>query len=155
MTPILLETLTLPDNGTVELNFHHPFTLKISAQEAQRQVNRWVLLDISCVMGTQAPTLVIGTQVVWRVPVVLSATHIGVVGTVGTIDVDVQTAEMNITPSRKAEFERAAMQLAETIPPYTPRTDVPTEYLANHLLPTHPKPRRNQSSKPELIASLA
>jgi hypothetical protein len=97
---ILLEHYTVPERGEVELDVHRKFAIHVTAAEAQRQVNQWVLLEVSCVMGALAPSLVIGERVTWRVPIELTAPHIGHVGVAGFVDVDVQTGQMDVSPER-------------------------------------------------------
>lgn len=149
---ILLEQAAIPEKGNVELNIQRTFEIKVTAKEAQRQVNRWVLLEVSCVMGAEPPTLVVGERVVWRVPVVLTASHVGIVGEAGTVDVDVQTGAMN-NIEREAEIVQVAKALAAKMPPYKPRGNVPAEYLATDLKPTR-KPGRPDRSPSEVISSI-
>jgi len=138
----------------VELDIHRTFEIKVTAEQAQRQVNRWLFTEVSCMMGARTPTLVVGEQVVWRVPAVLTASHIGEVGVVGEIDVDVQNGEMDNTPARMAKLQACAIELGEKIPPYMPRTVSP-EYLAKDFQPTHPKPTLDQAFIEKVAAALA
>jgi hypothetical protein len=138
----------------VELDIHRTFEIKVTAEQAQRQVNRWLFTEVSCMMGARTPTLVVGEQVVWRVPAVLTASHVGEVGVVGEIDVDVQNGEMDNTPARMAKLQACAIELGKKIPPYTPRTVSP-EYLAKDFQPTHPKPTLDQALIEKVAAALA
>ncbi|HMN31576.1 MAG TPA: hypothetical protein PKE45_25730, partial [Caldilineaceae bacterium] len=133
---IVLEPYVLPEHGEVKLDIQRSFVIKITAEQAKRQVNRWVLLEVSCSMGAEAPTLVVGERVVWRVPIVLTASPVGIVGTAGTIDVDVDSGEMNNTAEHKEAIIQSAIELAKKLPPHRPRS-VPAEYLAKDLQPTH------------------
>ncbi len=83
-------------------------------------------------IGADAPTLVIGEHVVWRVSAYFSTPDVGRVGIVGTIDVDVNTGQMNNTPACKAEIERCAEALADQLPPYQPKDKVPAQYIAKN-----------------------
>lgn len=152
---ILLEQYTLPEQGTVELNIHRTFEIKVTAEQARRQVNRWVFLEVSCVMGARTPALVVGEQVVWRVPVVLTASHVGEVGVVGEIDVDVQNGDMDNTPARMAELQASGSELGKKLPSYTPWREVPPEYLAKDFQPTHPKPLPDPALVEKVAAALA
>lgn len=133
---ILLNHVILPDHGEVELKFDRKFTINISAEQARRQVNRWLLLEVSTMIGAEAPTLVLKDSVVWRVPAVFTAPHVGAVGVVGTIEVDVQTGQMNNTPDCKALIEQCAQKLATRLPPYPDRREVSIQYWAKDKLAT-------------------
>ena len=52
-----------------------------------------VSFSIRCSMG-DTPTLVIAERAVWRVPVLLTSPSRGVIGTVGSVDVDAQSGEL-------------------------------------------------------------
>lgn len=135
---LLVDEQTLPEKGKVNLHLDHTFEINISAEEARRQVKRWLLSEVSYMLTTQAPVLKLGEVVVWRVPVVFTASHIGHVGVVGEIDVDVATGAMNNTASRKEMILCQARKLAATMPPYQPHTAIPEDSFAHHLKPTHP-----------------
>jgi hypothetical protein len=86
-------------------------------------------------IDAEPPTLVVGEQVVWRVPAVFSAPGAGRVGVVGLIEVDVTTGEMNVTSELKAAIENQAEALAERLPPYQPKGPVPEKYRPKHIPP--------------------
>jgi hypothetical protein len=135
---VLLDPYTIPEKGKVELKIERSFEIKITAEEARRQVNRWLRDEVSLLISADLPTLVIGEQVVWRAPVWISFPHTGRAGIVGTIDVDVTTGAMSNTPERQAELEQQAEAVAARQPPYFPKK-APEQYLA-----------RNASSIPKL-----
>ena len=132
---ILLDEIALPEHGEVELKFERKFTINISAEQARRQVNRWLLLEVSTMIGAETPTLVLKDPVVWRVPAVFTAPHVGSVGIVGTVEVDVQTGQMNNSIECKVLIEHCAQELAASLPPYPARREVPTQYWAKDKLP--------------------
>lgn len=133
---ILLDQITLPEHGEVQIKLERTFTLNVSAEQARRQVNRWLLLEVSTMIGAETPTLVLGDQVAWRVPAVFTAPHVGHVGVVGTVEVDVQTGEMNNISAYKVQIERSAQELAERLPPYPTKREVTAQYWAKDKLPT-------------------
>jgi len=133
---IILEPYTLPAKGMVEVKLERSFEIKISAEEARRQVNHWLHHEVSYLIRAETPTLVIGEQtVVWRVPARLAFPDTGRLGTVGAVEVDVATGVMNNTPECKAEIERRAEALAAKLPPYQPKTNVPEPFLPKHVPP--------------------
>jgi hypothetical protein len=135
---LLLDEYTLPTVGAVDLQFSRSFEIKVTAEQARRQVKHWLFHEVSMTLTSQMPTLLIGTQVVWRVPVIFTAVHIGPVGCAGEIDVDVATGAMNNTPAVKEAILSQARKLAAAMPPYQPRTSTPQAWLAKDYQPTHP-----------------
>jgi hypothetical protein len=132
---IILDPYTLPEKGPVEIRVNRTFHIKVTAEDARRQVNRWLHNEVSYMMRALPPTLVIGQKIVWRVPASIGFPHTGQVGTIGTVEVDVETGEMDNTPERKAAIERCAEALATRVPPFKPRSTTPTEYLAKNVPP--------------------
>jgi len=127
---ILLERFDVPERGVLELNLHESIEIRITAEEARRKVNGWVFEYVSYMMRAEAPTLVIGKQIVWRVPAVFTSSPVGRVGVVGYVDVDVSTGEMNNTPERGTQFMVCAQEMAAKLPPYQPgRLKVPEQYI--------------------------
>jgi hypothetical protein len=135
---LLLDEYTLPDVGVVDLHLNRSFEIAVTAEQAQRQVKRWLLDEVSMTMTTQPPMLLIGAQIVWRVPVIFTAAHIGSVGCVGEVDVDVATGAMNNTSALKERILSQARKLAATMPPYQPRTSLPQAWVAKNFQPTQP-----------------
>ncbi len=135
MMTITIDQCNIPEKGLVEVQINRSFEIQTTAEEARRKVNRWLMNEVSLMLGADSPTLVICEQVVWRVPVWIGFPHTGRAGTVGTIDVDVQTGAMDATPEHKAELERGAEALAARMPAYQPREALPSQYLAKHIPP--------------------
>lgn len=135
---LLLDEYTLPTSGVVDLQLNRSFEIKVTAEQARRQVKQWLFNEVSMTLTSQTPTLLIGTQVVWRVPVIFTAAQIGPVGCAGEIDVDVASGAMNNTPTVKATILSQAGKLAATMPPYQPRTSTSPAWLAKDYQPTHP-----------------
>lgn len=135
---LLLDEYTLPSRGVVDLQLSRSFEIKVTAEQARRQVKGWLLDQVSYMMTVKMPTLVIGVNIVWRVPVILTATHVGHVGVVGEVNVDVETGAMNDLPACKEAILAQAHKLAATIPPYQLPTTAPQAWLAKGIKPTHP-----------------
>lgn len=142
---LLLDEYTLPDRGLVELHLNRSFTIQVTAEQARRQVKAWLLDQVSYMLTAHLPTLLLGERVVWRVPVVLTAAQVGQVGSVGTVDVDVESGAMNNVPACKDAILAQAKKWVATLPPYQPPTSTPPGWLAKDRKPTHPmgKPAGN------------
>lgn len=103
--------------------------INISAREARRECNCWLDEHVAATFLAQEPELIDDDErMVWRVPVVLTATHVGVVGEVGRVDVDVMTAEIFATKKQIKALRKNGKKLYKTVPPYTPRP-LPREFM--------------------------
>ena len=67
-------------------------------------------------MHAGEPALVVDERIQWRVPVILSQTSRGDVGEVGSIDVDVETGQLHVTPQLITEINARAQGLALSSP---------------------------------------
>lgn len=95
----------------------------ISAREARRQCNIWLGKDVSMSFLAQMPDLFTEDdgKIVWRTPIAYTATHVGFVGLVGCVDVDVETGEIIVTDDQIKRFFVQGLTLSKTLPPYKPR----------------------------------
>ena len=131
---ILLERYTIPERGVFEIDLKQSIEIRVTAEEARRKVNRWLLDYVSYMMYADPPTLVIDAQVVWRVPAVFTASQVGRAGVVGYVDVDVFTSEANNTQERGEQFMQCAERLAAKLPPYQPgRMKAPDAFIPKHI----------------------
>lgn len=135
---LLLDEYTLPESGVVDLRLIRSFEIKVTADAARRQVKHWLFDEVSMMLTAQTPTLLLGTRVVWRVPVIFTTAHIGPVGCAGEVDVDVATGAMNNTAANKEMILDQSRKLAANMPPYQPRTTTPQGWVAKNFQPTHP-----------------
>jgi hypothetical protein len=102
----------IPRTGKVDLTIQVSTIINYSAEAARRLVGRFVANEISYLLRCGAPGLVVAERLYWRVPITLAFPTTGPVGTVGTIDVDVETGQLSITPEQIAEITRHAESLA-------------------------------------------
>jgi len=131
---IVLENLVIPERGIVELDLKQSIEIKITAEEARRKVNRWLLEYVSYMMHAAAPTLVVdGQQAMWRVPAILTNSRVGDVGVAGTVDVDVHTGQMDNTETLQAQITKHAVEMTKKLPPYQPRQSVSEVFIPAHL----------------------
>jgi hypothetical protein len=129
---IILDNVTIPEKGTLEINVRRTVEINFTAEYARTKVNHWVMDQVSYLMGAETPALVAGEEVVWRVPVYISFPQVGKAGNIGAVDVDVQTGEMKNTPELQAELEQHALEFAERQPPYKPRSVAP-EFIPQNV----------------------
>lgn len=111
----------------------------MTAEEARRKVQHWLLDQVSYTMGAESPQLVLQeTITIWQVPVVFTTSQIGRVGLVGQVEVDVQTGEIVCQSACREQLLQQAQTLAAPLPPYLPRTTMPEGYDQDTLPPlTH------------------
>ena len=84
-----------------------------TAEEARRKVSIFAGNTIADLLSGETPEMVWRNErAFWRVPVVLSSRLAGRIGVVGTIEVDVETGEMQITEQLTAAIEENAQRLA-------------------------------------------
>src|SRR5215212_7958646 len=86
---LILDQYTIPETGTFEI--HQTVNIQVSAK---RQVDSWLLHEVSSMMGAEPPTLVISERTMWRVPCRFTTPGVGRVGQVGEVDVEAQTGEL-------------------------------------------------------------
>jgi len=103
---------SIPKAGQVHVEVSVTSTVNVSAFAARHKVNRFVMDEISYMLHAEEPTLVVADHLVWRVPVILTLRSHGAVGTVGVIDVDVETGQMHTTPKLVQELNEQAEILA-------------------------------------------
>lgn len=127
---ILLDQAVLPERGLVKLTIEQSFEICVTAEEARHQVDQWLFDQVSYMMTAEAPLLVLGERIVWRVPVFLTASHIGPVGQVGTVDVDVQTGQIEAIPQSIVALQEAGIRLGEYISSRRPKRELPTDAWA-------------------------
>lgn len=108
---ILLET-PHPVTERLWLHIHTDVQINISADQAQHNITQYVHSKISSQMHAESPILVLGPRVCWRVPIHLTFPSIGDVGQVGTIDVDVETGQAEITEAIIQDIECHAEDIA-------------------------------------------
>ena len=68
--------------------------VEIEPLTARRSVTDWLISEVGNMIVGGTPQLIVSKQTVWRVPAVLTSTSKGVVGEVGTVDVDAETGEV-------------------------------------------------------------
>jgi hypothetical protein len=102
----------IPHTGKVQLTIQVSADMNYSASAARRMVGRLVAEEIGYLLRSGEPTLVASERIYWRVPVILALPNVGPVGTVGTIDVDIETGQLIVTSEQIAEITQHAKDLA-------------------------------------------
>jgi hypothetical protein len=119
LASIILTNRFIPQSGRLDIEVSISATVNLSAEEARRKVNRFVHREISYLMRGDPPSLVVADRVCWQVPITLAFPSYGPLGTIGSIDVDVETGELDISTARIAEIQHRAQELAALASPQT------------------------------------
>jgi hypothetical protein len=98
----------MPSAAQLRIDIQLAAPVNVTAFSARQKVTGFVADEISTNMHGGDPTLVIADRIYWRVPIILSLPPIGDRGTVGEINVDVETGQLQITPKNIAEIEQGA-----------------------------------------------
>jgi hypothetical protein len=107
----------LPSNqGRLSLHIEVAADMNVSAFVAARKVTGFVADEISTNLHGTEPTLVVGERIRWRVPVWLSLPPTGDLGEVGSIEVDVETGQMEVTEALIEEITLRATELSQRTP---------------------------------------
>ncbi len=99
----------LPHAGQIQLAIQVSANMDYSASAARRMVGRFLADEIGYLLRAGEPTLVVAEHICWRVPALLAFPETGPVGTVGTVDVDVQTGQLYITFARPTSCPRPGL----------------------------------------------
>lgn len=110
---IIIESITLPERGPLNIKLDVVTTINTTAEEARRKVSVFAGNTIADLLSGENPGLVWQQNMAcWRVPVVLSSRSLGRIGIVGSIDVNVETGELQVTDRLIEEIEKNAQRFA-------------------------------------------
>jgi hypothetical protein len=114
---VQLDMSRLPQTAQLEVNIHLSAPLRVTAAEARKRVSKLVISEIGNLLYGGEPTLSIGDHISWRVPVLLAYPDSGLIGQVGTLDVDVETGAVLATEEHLTTLSDYAAYLAERTAP--------------------------------------
>ena len=109
---VTLKNLSIPTGGRLEIDIKVSAQVNFSALAARRKISRFVLSQISNLLHGGEPELVVAKRICWRVPIILSLPARGDIGSVGTIDVDVETGQILAGPEHIERIAKHAEDLA-------------------------------------------
>ena len=102
----------IPQMGDITLTIQITAQFNYSAVVAKRLVSRFVTDEISYMLRALDPVLVATERIVWRVPIALAFPDAGVLGQVGTVDVDVENGRLVLTAPQVESIRNNALDLA-------------------------------------------
>lgn len=101
-----------PSASRLQISVHLQ-TDVVAPEIARRRANTWLLEHAGNLLRAEAPELILGDRLVWRVDVVLTNPKIGVVGPVGRVEVDAATGEVLAETTAAEELIANAYTLTE------------------------------------------
>ncbi|MEK7311117.1 MAG: hypothetical protein AAB382_04020 [Chloroflexota bacterium] len=129
---IILSDYIIPEKGTLAIHVDRVVEINVTAEQARRKVDHWLMDQVSSQMGADEPTLVVSEQVVWRVPAHIGFPQVGTIRGIGTIDVDVISGELMDTEGQTAKMiEYLEREVRPNLPPYNSRADMPADFIPN------------------------
>lgn len=97
------------ENGSVTLTVEW----KVGPIQARRRAGRLVCEEVGDLLFGREPNLVVGDRIVWRVPIVIGVKDAGILGQVGTIDIDANSGEPVYTQDDLDKMKVVATYLVE------------------------------------------
>jgi hypothetical protein len=107
----------LTGGGRLDITIAIRATIEVDAATARRKATGWLVSEVGNLLMGDDPALVIAERVVWRVPVLLTSPERGVIGQVGTVDVDAQTSDVLSSAELIQELIERGRHLARSAPP--------------------------------------
>lgn len=107
----------LPVGKRLDITVSISATIEVDAITAQRNATAWLVSDVGNLLIGDTPSLVIGQRTVWRVPALLTSPTRGVIGQIGTVDVDAVTGEALVDSQLTQDLLAHARHLARSAPP--------------------------------------
>lgn len=123
---ILLELDSIPIQGPFEIDLKHSFEIKIAAADAQQKVAEWLANEVSHMLIAAEPTLCVGEQPTWQVPVRLAVPQIGQMIEVGLIQIDTKTGQPINLAQAKGVLLESASSLVQRIKAYAQQLEATT-----------------------------
>lgn len=112
MAAVELEKIKIPKTKGIRFKFELSGEFNVTSFVARQKVNRYLLLNTGNLIHAMDPVLVIGDQLLWRVPVGYSLADKGLLGSVGSIMVDADTGNLLLENSTSIdEIEASAERL--------------------------------------------
>ena len=130
---IMLEQLPIPETGYFEIDVQRTVEITVSAKQARKIAKKWAMDYVSCMMSAELPTLTLGEQTIWRVPITFYATRVGRVGVAGTVDVDVLTGSLLNREASKRSIIEMSQEMARKLPPVQWQQTVADEFIPKHI----------------------
>jgi len=102
---------TAPYVQSVQINVHVQAEV-VSPEAVRRRANVWLLENAGNLLRAEAPELVAGERLTWRVDVMLTSPTRGMIGRVGRLEIDSSTGDVLADATLAQEIIAHAQALA-------------------------------------------
>ncbi len=113
-TTITLTGSGIQESQNLDISISVVAAVNIDARTARRRVTSWVASEVGNMLVGGTPQLVISRKTIWRVPVLLTSSEIGMRGSVGVVDVDAENGELLIPTQTREQILHNVQQLTNT-----------------------------------------
>ena len=103
-TTITLKGAGIQDAQSLDINISVVAIVNVNAVTARRRVTAWLVSEVGNMLMGGSPELVIGTETLWRVPVMLTSSSAGALGEVGIVIVDAVTGELHVSDDLREQI---------------------------------------------------
>ena len=132
---IIVEQVASPKVGKFHIRIDRNIDVRISAEVAKRKASSWAIKFVSHMMASGKPSFVLAEKCYWRVPIIYTTPHVGHVGKVGSVEVDVTSGEVSACCETPNEMIRAAQKLAKNLPKFQIKSHIPEELIPPNMPP--------------------
>lgn len=94
----------IQDTSTLSIHIAIEATIEVDAKTAQRNVTRWLVSEVGNMLIGHTPHLVMNPQPIWRIPVMLTSSTVGLVGEAGFVDVDAHSGQLLLPDTLSEEI---------------------------------------------------
>ena len=111
---ITLSGKGLEDSQDLNIQVSVAAVINIKAKTAQRKATTWLVSEVGNMLISGMPQLVISKNAVWRVPVLLTSSRSGILGQVGSVDVDAESGELMTSNELRVQILSNVQNLTST-----------------------------------------
>lgn len=106
----------LEDLNGVELQISIEAIVNVDAKTARKQATAWLVSEVGNMLMAGPPRLVISRTTVWRLPALLTSSEQGIIGEVGTVDVDASTGQTLVNSQLRTQILDNVHHLVSSAP---------------------------------------
>lgn len=105
----------LEDLNGVDLQISVEAVVNVDAKTARKAATAWLASEVGNMLLAGKPQLVISRITVWRLPALLTSSEQGIIGEVGTVDVDASTGQVLVNNRLRTQILDNVHQLVSPL----------------------------------------
>ena len=113
-TTIIISGAGIQELHELNLQISVEAVVNIDAKSARRRATAWLVSEVGNMMIAGEPRLVISQVTVWRLPVLLTSSEKGIIGEVGSVDVETSSGELLINDDLRTQILNNVNRLTRT-----------------------------------------